>query len=245
MRRTRPLLLLSLFPLALTACAGPREAPRVPTPPPPVDEASVKPGINERFLAEDLDVERFVGVFEVESREVALLRDEITASLGITLGSSLADVGAGTGLYLEPFAEAVGQSGTLYAVELSPGFVEHLTERAANEGLAQVRVVQCTEKDVSLPESSVDRAFVCDTYHHFEFPLSVLASLHRALRSGGELVILDFERIPGVSSDWILGHVRAGKDEVRAEVESAGFELLEEVEIEGLAENYVLRFRRP
>ena len=71
-----------------------------------------------------------------------------------------------------------------------------------------------------------------------------MASLHRALRSGGEVVMVDFERIPGVSREWVLDHVRCGKDEVIAEVEGDGFELVEELAVPGLAENYVLRFRR-
>ena len=44
--------------------------------------------------------------------------------------------------------------------------------------------------------------------------------------------------------EWVLGHVRAGKEEVREEMESFGFALVEEVDIPGLAENYCLRFRK-
>jgi hypothetical protein len=58
-------------------------------------------------------------------------------------------------------------------------------------------------------------------------------------------VILDFERIPGESRDWVLEHVRAGKESFRQEIESAGFRFEREVAVEGLKENYVLRFRRP
>ena len=45
------------------------------------------------------------------------------------------------------------------------------------------------------------------------------------LRPGGRLVVVDFERIEGVSSEWLLGHVRAGKEVFLAEIEEAGFEL--------------------
>ena len=93
--------------------------------------------------------------------------------------------------------------------------------------------------------ASVDLAFVCDTYHHFEYPRSTLESLFTAIRPGGSLVILDFERIPGESDEWVLEHVRAGKEVFRREIESAGFQFEREVTVEGLKENYVLRFRRP
>jgi len=86
--------------------------------------------------------------------------------------------------------------------------------------------------------------FICDTYHHFEYPHHTMASIHAALGRNGEVVIVDFERIPGVSREWTLDHVRAGKQEVIAEMESFGFDLVEEVEVPGLSENYVVRFRK-
>ena len=133
----------------------------------------------------------------------------------------------------------------MYAVEISPKFLEHLRERAEREKLARVEVVKGLEDSVALPAASVDLAFVCDTYHHFEFPQSTLASLYTAIRPGGSLVILDFDRIPGKSRPWVLEHVRAGKEVFRREIESAGFRFERQVTVEGLKENYVLRFRRP
>jgi len=64
------------------------------------------------------------------------------------------------------------------------------------------------------------------------------------LRPGGELIVVDFERIPGETRKWLLDHVRANKQTFRAEIEAAGFEFVEEVQIEGLVENYFLRFSR-
>ena len=69
-----------------------------------------------------------------------------------------------------------------------------------------------------------------------------MASTAKALRPDGLVCLIDFERIEGVSSDWILGHVRAGKEVVRKEIEEAGFEMVEEVEI--FKQNYFLKFRK-
>jgi ubiquinone/menaquinone biosynthesis C-methylase UbiE len=158
---------------------------------------------------------------------------------------TVADIGAGTGLFLPDFDRGVGSEGRVYAVEISPKFLEHLRERAKREKLARVEVVEALEDSVALPAASVDLAFVCDTYHHFEYPQSTLASLYAAIRPGGSLVILDFDRIPGKSRPWVLEHVRAGKEVFRREIESAGFRFERQVTVEGLKENYVLRFRRP
>ena len=93
-----------------------------------------------------------------------------------------------------------------------------------------------------LPENSIDVVFLCDTYHHFEYPLKTMQSIRRALKPDGRVYLLDFERIEGVSSDWILGHVRAGREVFQAEIEEAGFELEKEFDL--FEENYFLKFRK-
>ncbi len=208
-------------------------------------EPSVRPGVNDAFLSQDLDVERFTEIFEGESREIFTSRRAIVQSLGLEPGMAVADIGAGTGLFLPLFDGAVGPSGAVYAVEISPKFLAHLRERSEREDLAQVAVVEGKARSPELAAGSIDLAFVCDTYHHFEFPRTYLAGLREAIRPGGTLVVIDFERIPGKSREWVLEHVRAGREVFSEEIESAGFVLEGAIEVEGLVENYVLRFRRP
>ena len=83
-----------------------------------------------------------------------------------------------------------------------------------------------TATEVGVPPESVDLAFACDVYHHFDHPAEMLASIRRALRPGGELFLVDFSREPGQSPEWILDHVRAGETEVTGEIERAGFKLV-------------------
>jgi SAM-dependent methyltransferase len=222
--------------------ARPAAEPAQPAAAEPASEESVRPGTNAQFLAPDLDLAHWIKTFEGESREIAVERDAITAAIGLRPGLAVADIGSGTGLFLGPLSAGVGETGKVFAVELAPGFVEHLRKRVADEGLANVEVVPCTDRSVELAPDSIDVAFVCDTYHHFEYPRTVLASLRSALRSGGSLVLVDFERIEGVSRAWVLDHVRAGKEATIAEIRAAGFGPPEEIEVAGLVENYVLRF---
>ena len=209
------------------------------------DVADVHRGINAKYLSPELDVERWTENFESESREIFRSRRAIVDALGITPGMSVADVGAGTGLFLTPLSKAVGPTGRLYANEISPVFAEHLRSRAAQEGLPQVEVMLGGERATGLAEATVDLVFLCDVYHHFEYPDEMLADIRGALRPGGRLVVVDFERTPGKTRDWILDHVRAGKQAIRKEIAAAGFVLEAEAEVNGLEENYLLRFRRP
>jgi ubiquinone/menaquinone biosynthesis C-methylase UbiE len=201
---------------------------------------SVAPGINDPYR--DADPAQWVERFEREGREIYDRRGEIVAAIGLGPGHDVADVGAGTGLFTPLLAEAVGPQGTVYAVDIVPEFVEHVRARAAALGLENVRPVLCSERSVELPPASLDRAFLCDTYHHLEYPAATMASLRRALRPGGEMLVVDFERNPGESSDWILEHVRAGREVVRGEIEAAGFRHLETIDM--LEENWVMRFAR-
>jgi ubiquinone/menaquinone biosynthesis C-methylase UbiE len=211
----------------------------------PAAEQSVRPGINDGYLAADIDVNLWTERFEVESREIYHARAEIVRVVALRPGQAVADIGAGTGLFLEPFADAVGPTGVVYSLDIVPAFVEHMTDRAAHRNLTQVDARLCSQRSINLPDDSIDVAFVCDVYHHFEYPRSSLASIYTALRPGGELIVIDFVRTPGVSREWVLGHVRAGQAEFTAEIERAGFRLDREVTIDGFEESYFLRFRKP
>ena len=245
-RMLRPSLVLALVALSLSGCgAAPPAVNQAPAP--AATDApltSVKPGINQDFLDPTLDVGKYEQRFEGESREVFAHRARIAALLQLRPGMAVADVGAGTGLYTMLFAPKVGAQGRVYGVDIAPKFIEHIRATAAARELPQVQAQLGGERSIELPPACVDLVFVCDTYHHFEYPQPTLASIHSALRPGGELVILDFIREPGVSREWILDHVRAGEAVVRQEVEAAGFRFVRREQTPFLRENYVLRFRK-
>lgn len=224
--------------VSLTACRTPPH----PSAPPVAETTSVKPGINAEYLKPDINVAQWVERFEKEGREIYDHREKIIAAANIRPGTAVADIGCGTGLFTPMLAAATGAHGKVYAVDIVPEFLKRVGQRAKEAGLSQVQTVLCTERSVELPPDSIDTAFICDVYHHFEFPQHSLSSLHRALRRHGEVLLIDFKREPGVSSDWILNHVRAGQAQVTAEFEAAGFRKVEELPL--LKDNYVLRFRK-
>lgn len=213
---------------------------RAPTQP---AESDVKPGINQEFLNPELDPSQWVERFEREGREVFDQRQRILDALHLKPGMNVADIGAGTGLFTLPMADRVKPDGTVYAVDIAPKFLDLIRSRTQKAKLNNVETVLGTEKSVELPAASIHLAFVCDVYHHFEYPQHSLASIFKALKPGGELVIVDFKRIPGQSSDWIMNHVRAGKEVVTREIEQAGFKPAGEETF--LAQTYFIRFKKP
>jgi predicted methyltransferase len=204
-------------------------------------EQSVNPGINDAFR--NPDVAEFIKKFEVESRELFARRKEIVAACHIKPGETVADIGAGTGLFTRLFAEAVGKNGCVVAVDIAQKFLDHIADTCRDAGLRNVQTVLAAKDSTNLPADSIDVAFICDTYHHFEFPAKTLASLHRAMKPNGRFILIDFRRIPGKSSDWVLKHVRAGQEVVEAEIQKAGFQKVSE-DPKLLEENYFAIFKK-
>jgi predicted methyltransferase len=201
---------------------------------------AVGPDINAYYHGADHD--RWRRVFESPGREVFDRRFQIVAALGLKPGMDVADIGAGTGLYTLLFARAVRPDGQVYAVDISQSFVDGIMARAAEVNADNIVPVVNRQRSAALQVQSIDLAFMADTYHHFEFPQAMLASIHQALRPGGMLAIIDFRRVPGVSNGWVMSHVRAGRAQVIQEIEAAGFRLIDEPV--RLRANYFLRFRK-
>jgi ubiquinone/menaquinone biosynthesis C-methylase UbiE len=204
-------------------------------------EKSVAPEINKAFRKPD--IADFQGKFEKEGREAFEHREAIVKACQIREGMQVADVGAGTGLFSRLFAPKVGVKGTVLAVDISEDFLKHIQETSREQNLANVQTVLCKQDSVELPDASVDLVFTCDTYHHFEFPFKTLGSIHRALKPGGRLIVVDYHRIEGKSTDWVIGHVRAGLDVVEKEITSSGFKRIGELK-DVLKENYLLEFEK-
>jgi len=159
------------------------------------------------------------------------------------LGHGLGDIGAGTGFFSLLFSDEVGDSGKVYSVDIAENFIDHIKKISKEHEKSNIDAFVCTARSVELPPESIDVAFISDVYHHFEFPRDSMASLHKALKPGGIVIIVDFERIEGVHRQWVLNHVRCGKGTVADEVKDSGFDLIEEIDL-GMGDQYILKFKK-
>lgn len=203
-------------------------------------EVGANPDVNKPFVDPQLKVDEWVTKFEVESREVYKFRKKIVAAVGIKKGAAVADIGAGTGLFTFLFSKEVGQKGQVFAVDISKNFLAHLEQKAKDEKRTNIKTVEGSAESPNLEPASVDRIFICDTYHHFEKPMPMLKAMLRALRPGGQLVLVEFKREEGVSSEWTLKHVRAGENQTILEFAEAGFSVSRRLGF--LKDNYLLVF---
>lgn len=218
------LLAIALFGIAITSWA---------------QEESIRPGINKPF--ENPDVENWLARFERDDREVYTRRDEIVSVLNLEPGMDVADIGAGTGFFTMLFAQKVGPDGIVYALDIAENFITHISEKAEELGLGNVRGIVNPADSTTLAPTSVDVVFLAHTYHHFEYPFKMLESIRSALRPEGIVVLIGFERIEGVTAKFVLNMVRAGKGTFTDEFKNAGFELIEELPFS--KKHYILKFR--
>jgi len=196
--------------------------------------------MNKEFLSENLDLTKWKKNFSDEQRDVVRFKKEIVDALKLKKGQRIADVGAGTGLFIPPLANQVTSSGKVYAVDISPTFVKELRDLTQKEKLAQVEVVLGDLKKTNLKRNSVETILVVDTYHHFDDPQAMLLDFKKILRPKGRLVIVDFDKTPQ-AREWIQNHIRLTKDGFIKEIEKSGFKFVSEENIP-FKENFMLIF---
>lgn len=147
--------------------------------------------------------------------------DEVISLLDIGPGVSVADVGAGGGYFTFRFADAVGDGGRVYAVDVDEAMLEYLEERAADEDRSNIEVVRGAFHDPNLPDGAIDVFFTCNTYHHIEDRVSYFSNVRKDLASGGVVAIIDL--IDG--DGWIIRGHATDKAVVLEEMEAAGYRL--------------------
>lgn len=199
--------------------------------------------MNKKFLGPNVDVDKWKKGFENKNRDVYKNRNQIIESLDIQKDDVVADIGAGTGAFLKGLNDKVGPKGKVYAVEISEKFVEYMQLRAKQEKLSSVEVVKGEFHTTTLPTNSLDYALLIDVYHHLDEPTDMLNDFKRILKKNGILAIVDFDKIPGVSRQWVINHMRLDKKGYIEEISKAGFKFVSESKIP-FKENFMLIFRK-
>jgi len=140
------------------------------------------------------DPEAMIRALEDPARDAYQKPDEVVAALGLRPGEVVADVGAGSGYFTLRLARAVSERGRVFAVDVSPEMIRHLNRRLRDEGVPNVVPVLSDPDDPLLPDASVDRFVIVNTWHHIEDQTQYLRLMKRMLRPGGQVVHIDFEK---------------------------------------------------
>ncbi len=118
----------------------------------------------------------------------------LVRELKVEPGTTVADIGAGSGVISRLLAEAVGPEGTVLAVDIQQEMLDALVLRSRRAGIRNIEPVLGTEKSPRLEPESVDLVVMVDVYHEFEFPYEMLKSITGALRPGGRVAFVEYRK---------------------------------------------------
>ena len=125
------------------------------------------------------------------TRETQQRVPDIFKAMGVAPGAVVADIGAGQGFFTVRLAKAVGDSGRVYAVDISQQALRSLRSRVEQEALRNVQVVEGAADDPKLPENTLDAALIVNAYHEMTEHQAMLSQLRKALKPSGRLIIVE------------------------------------------------------
>jgi len=144
----------------------------------------------------------------------------IWAAAGIANPCVIVEIGAGTGIFAEAFANFAPKA-TVYAVDTEPLMIGWMKAHRAPASGGRLIPLLATDARVPLPDGEADIVFLIDLHHELDAPDATYAEVYRLLASGRKVVVVDWLRDtePGGPPQ----EIRATEEEIAATLERAGF----------------------
>jgi|TARA_R110000868_G_scaffold281656_3_gene541946 protein-L-isoaspartate O-methyltransferase len=122
-------------------------------------------------------------------------KEENTATLlqnmAIEPEDNIADIGAGSGYHVFKMSK-LARRGVIYAVDIQDEMLEEINNRKERDQIKNVRVIKGNDKNINIAENFLDKVLMVDVYHEFNYPAEMLVSIKKALKSDGELFLIEY-----------------------------------------------------
>ena len=174
-----------------------------------------------------------LSIFDSPGRDERLQINRVMDILGIAPGKTVADIGAGSGWFTVRAAKRVGDTGTVYAVDINPEAIRYISARIRKENLRNVKPILGKPDNPVLP-ATVNAVLLLKTYHEVAQPITLLRNLRSSLAAGARVGVIDRNgdgENHGVARDIVI-------DEANA----AGYQLLEQYDFVKDGMDYFLVF---
>lgn len=160
--------------------------------------------------------------------------DEIIEAIGLKSGQNIADIGSGGGYFSLRFAEIIGKTGKVYAVDTNTDFLKFINDRAKEKGLNNI-ITLLIEDKLTLPENSLNYVFMRNVTHHLPNRVEYFKNLKKFLRQNGRIIIIEYKKDKIFSFHGLFGHY-VSKETIIREMKDAGY--LFEKEVDFLPEQH-------
>ncbi len=184
------------------------------------------------------DATHWAQVFESPERSKWQKPNEVVKAMKLEPGQTVIDIGAGTGYFTRRFAKVVAPSGEALGLDIEPAMIDYMEADSKKLDLKNYKARLVKADDPELASHSADVVFFCDTLHHMEDRVAYFRKLALALKPGGRVIVIDFEKKPlpvGPPPEDKLS-----REEVVAEFHNAGYRLLRDHDF--LPYQYFLEF---
>jgi arsenite methyltransferase len=172
------------------------------------------------------DPKAYIGALEDPKRDSYQKPHEVLTALNLKPGEIIADIGAGSGYFTFRLAHHVGDTGKIYAVDVSPDMILHINRRIRELKAENVVSILADPDDPLLPNASVNRFFFSNSWHHIESQTSYLSLVKKMLKPGGEIVMIDFHKKESPVGPPL--QTRIAREDLIQQMESHGFRLRKE-----------------
>jgi ubiquinone/menaquinone biosynthesis C-methylase UbiE len=177
---------------------------------------------------------------ERPDREAEEQPSRVVEALRLRPGDTVADLGAGSGYFTFRLAQAVGDRGRVYAVDLQPEMLAAIRSRALREHVAHVKPIAATETDPKLPANRLDLVLMVDVYHELAYPYEVMSKVRDALKPGGRIALVEYRKEdPAVGIKEVH---KMSEAQILRELTAAGYTLVETVRT--LSRQHLMIFRK-
>lgn len=183
-------------------------------------------------------------IWDETSSETDMTKLERMAKrLNIKPGSTVLDVGSGTGVFIPFLLRRVGREGRLVVLDLA----EEMLNRARAKGFKDIAYLHADVTSIPVSDEIFDVVVCYSSFPHFQDKPRALAEINRVTKSGGRLLICHtasraminqhHRQIPAVANDTI-----PDEKEMQLMLSRAGFT---DIRIDDSSESYLASARKP
>lgn len=170
----------------------------------------------------------WVATLEGPQRVASQKIDQVLARLSLKPGMVVADIGAGSGLFSRPLAQAVAPSGKVYAVDIQQDLLDYINQRSQEAGIRNIQTVLGGFDDPRLPTHDVDLAFINDVLHHIRDRAVYLKTLGTYIKPAGRIAIIEMNKDDPDTPHRSQPELLVSRAQILDWMSAAGFKLVGE-----------------
>lgn len=152
-------------------------------------------------------------------RLVEINPEHIWEFIGVKNAKTIADIGAGTGLFAKAFSQ-LSPNSKIIALDLSPIMIDWMNAHICPE-FPNITTLLMTESETPLAEQSVDVAMMINLHHELKDEMAMLQECYRILKAGGKIAISDWKKTETPKGPPM--EIRSEPEEIVAQLLKSGF----------------------